>query len=325
MVGDILIDFKNIWGFSGMENFLKLSIFTSIFRNQQELIRCLNGLGFLTDASYDKVKIVKRIGNRRAERKYVDVTNDIVYNRALDFLSVASLRTFFHKNRNFLEAVSEILEECRKQTVDLNTAFEVKIKDLQYQASKSTGEELEELYLEIEKRKNSQKNFKANIRNIDALKVLIENMRQSDWLFDKERELEYIDRLDTFVTNEIYYVNGRHKTLNERGLVRLALTVSRVASTHAELVNPFMTDSNSKVRLELLRAVRNAMDFVICQVDEPKQIDSDGIDVDTDIEPDSFMFLEEEDYRLPESPTNSQKECHEDALEGLRFKKKDYQ
>lgn len=326
MVNDILIDFSKIWGFSGMENFLKLSIFTGIFRNKDELIKCLISLGLLPNSTpYDDVKIVKYIGKSKGEWRFVDVTEDIVYSGTLDFLSAASLRKFFYVNRQAYGVVIDILEECKKQTIALDTAFEIKIGTLQREASQSTGEDLEELYLEIEKKRNSQKNFRANIKNMNALITLAEKMAHTDGLVNRELILEYTDRLDVFVINEIYYINGAKKSINERGLVRLALTVSKIAYKNPALVKPFMTTSNSNVRLELLRAVRSAMDFVICQVDESECFDSGKDDIDTDIEPDNFMFLEEEDYRLPESPTDSQKECHEDALEGLRFKKRDYQ
>ena len=320
-VGDEIVDLSKIDGFAGVENFVKLSIFTGLFKNQDELIECLVRLGLLSTVFTQHVEIVKRVGYKKEGYNFISVTEDIAYRRAVDLLSISSLKEFFYKNRLNYAAMRDIVIYHKDQILQLLSYLMAKLRTLQFQASKSTGEDLEDLYLEIEKRKTIIGYININVSNMEALLALIDKL-SSESVPKKEEELNYIERIAEFVDREVYFFKDRIKYQNDRGLVRLALSASRVLNRYHDLISPLTTLSANVNRWNFLinikrSIVENDSKRVTISVSEPEV-------VDVDVEPDSFMFLEEEDFAILESSSEAEKESQNDAIEGLRFKKRDY-
>lgn len=118
-------------------------------------------------------------------------------------------------------------------------------------------DEPKEHYLEI---------IKSRLLNIQRLELLVKRLKE------KERGLydEYSRRLNRFVEGEILYRNGDKVTTNYAGLIEMARTLRTILVNHPNLYNPA-----SIIQYEE-------------RVIKPKNLD---------VDPDEFMFLEEEDFK----------------------------
>lgn len=315
-----IVTFDDSYFLETMDNFLKLSLFTGIFKNQNELTKSLYDLGLIARPTCVSLEIVKRIGNRETGYDYVFVTDAILYKKAVGFLSGEAIKDFLFKNRDNYKAMTSLFEKYLDEISRLVSTFEIKIRRLKRNASLSTGEELEVIYNEIAKKENSLRNFNKQQANIEEIIRLI-TVAQQPVYFDRECCLEYLPRISDFIMQEITYRKGNKLSINERGLVKLAVMLASLQKEYPELQPPIATNVHMILSLEIMKSLKT---FVEEKISLQKQ-ERTKRNSEPDIEPDSFMFLEEEDFTLPEFPSKQELEAYEDSIEGLRFKKKDFQ
>ncbi len=317
-VDDNIVDLSVLENNRRMTNFLNLCFFTSIFKGKGELISALIGMGLLHSSIHGDVCIVKSVVDGQGNVAYVEVKSPLVYKNANALLSVEAIKRFLFQNRNQYEAIRSILETVRRELSDLLCVFDRKIETLRKLSSMMDGEELEDMYLRIERQNASRRSFRLSLDNIAAIFNLLDDLQDKSRPFSRYKDIEYGERLDRFVTEEVYYQGERKTSLNERGLIKLALIVTDARREFALTGTPFFSQLHHDIRSEYMRAVKRLIDSH-CISSNPSSV---SIVEEIEGDPDSFMFLEEDDFRLPEFPTDAERESHEDSIEALRFKKR---
>ncbi len=329
-VDDAVIDFSGVPGLTDMEDFLNLSIFTGLFRDSNELLETLYDMGLISTIDVYEVSIVKRKGNAKSGYGYSQVTDDLLFKSGAALLSTGCLKEFLYKNRRNYEAIVDLMESYRAQEELLISIFEIKIKRLEEDISVADGELKRKWTDEMQSKKNSLGNFYRGYTNISEMLSLVAGMSVNRLNFDKEAEIEYIDRLDDFVNEEVYYFKGPNKTPNNRGLVKLAVNVGRIIDSYPDILIPFSTQMYKDKRSRYLAAIKSMVANPMTR-NEPKTENFENFTVgkqnvrsDDDIDPDRYMFLEPEDfYDLIEGEDVSQAflDSIEDSVLDLKAKK----
>ena len=142
-------------------------------------------------------------------------------------------------------------------------------------------------------------NLNVRLSNMRRIQVIIEELKNGD----KSRYEEYEKRLVSFVDSEILYMKNTTATTNYRGLLEMAKTLSETAKTYDGLKVP--KDKEEK------------------NYDLSTKINYKGIDMEDEVDPDGYMFLEKEDYEnmLAEGSKKEFIESIEDQVENLEEKK----
>lgn len=326
--GDEIVDFGRAKAFRNMESFLQLSIFTGLFKDEQDLVETLIHMNLLDSGyEYASVEIVKRRKNYEGNYEYINVTYDIVYREILYFMSTSSIKEFFYKNRKVFPAITEILESYRSEIEKLIDIFDIKISSLLLSLEYATDENKKELEEELEKKRNSLNNFRNDYSNIAVLLSLIAQMSNSTYRLNREVELDYIGRLERFVDDETNYFRKNMKTPNPRGLVKLAHAVYGVLLSNGDLTYPSKTRKYDSIKRELQSAIKSTI------IDPPLEdiphtqfgnIEDSNECEEDDIDPDNYMFLNADDYHnlLNDQSSEESKESVDVDLELLEETKR---
>lgn len=313
-INGTLIDLDQIPGLKDMDNFLNLSIFTSVFKDEYDLIDALDALGFTIEQDledeygiFNTVEIVKRIGNKKTGYSVKPITQEILYKNAYRFLSPSRIKEFMRTNRHNEEAMAMLLKEYYYATQKLISIIRDKIAKLELDSASSQVESRPEIRSEINLRTNSLNNFCAQEELIcDILNML-----------PYPKEMEYIEALNHFVDREIYYYNKGKITPNNRGLVRLASRISKVTEVIHDLEVPHMSNRNDEKRKQILQALKGIM------ASSPKPIEYEPAlieeEYDDTLDPDEYMFLEPSDYDdlLSKAQSKEELDAIEDSIENL--------
>ncbi len=324
-VDDTVVDFSGVPGLTNMEDFLNLSIFTGLFNNVDELLKTLYNMGLIPAEEAYEVRIVKKKGNVKKGYSYSLVTEDLLFKRGASFLSTGCLKEFMYKNRRNYEAIVDLLESYRAQEERLISIFEIKIRRLEEDAISAEGKVEKALTDEIRSKKNSLSNFYKGYTNISEMLSLVAGLSNNRGFFDRESELEYLDRLDDFVDEEVYYFRGTNKTPNNRGLVKLAANVGRIIEKFEDIEIPFTTQKYREKKSMYLSAIKSILENPVKRgYQEPEVADTPIAYPDDDVDPDHYMFLEPEDfYDLIDGAEVSQEflDSIEDSVLDLEAKK----
>ncbi len=339
-IDDNIIDFSSNEAFRGlrMEDFLSISLFTTLFQDEMDLIKTLQKLGINlpSEVACDKIEIVKRTGTKKDGYNYSFASDDILYKSGIDKLSTRAISNFLISIRGRYDIISELLDTYEIDLKRLEKIFKYKIEqistDLGYANEPSDIASLKE---QLAAKNGSLKNIVSELAIIDKIKSKITTFIDPNCTFNRDEALQYMQLLSMFVKAEtIYRVNDR-LCVNAKGLFRFAARIDSILKAHQELEFSSSTIVYTKERQELLRALRNALQnksqitsiyFELEQEEEPKIETSKVVSSQsalTDEDPDDFMLLENEDFtRLLEgSSSNEAKESLETALLELEEKK----
>lgn len=321
-----------------MENFLNLSIFTGLFEDADALAATLVSMGLLPkdiDFADPTVSIVKRKGNKETGYHYETVTNDIVYKDAAQFLSEGSIKDFLYRNKNSYAAIYSLLEDYVVNLEKLTGIFTIKVRSLSHELDDCRDDEERKLIeSELTRRRNSLSNFERELTNITTLIEAVETFQSEHYVFDRELEIDYIQRLDMFIESETRYAKG---VFNNRGLVRLTIKIYDLLCGYSDLNVPYRTNINRTIVAAMLKAIKDAVKNPIDLSFKRKSVESDITTVyeeddEDEVDPDNYMFLEEDDYNIrgwdpnriltEEEAVLKYGEAIEDAIEDLKDKKK---
>lgn len=327
-VDGVPIDFSRAPKFEGMEDFLKLCVFTGIFNNEKELLDALVKMRFIPEEKKCGVlSIVKRSG--KSQDEVAHVSHDIVYKDTFTIMSKGWLKRFLSKNRYHSDAILELLEDYHNTHARLLSIFEARLEKLDRELSECSVAAAKFVIDDMSKLKRSMSKFQFQLSNIEAIEVILQRNKGIEGSpYDRDDDLEYIDRLDLFVDQELNYIRKTKRTPNKRGLVRLAIAVTKMIDKYPDLEIPRRQGIASQQHLELLIAIKNTLlnpvnypaDLAAPVVGRPHKVLFD----DDEVDPDSFMFLEEEDYEKlypKEGMTKGERESLELAIENLNEKK----
>jgi len=301
-INNQIIDFRGLEGFKNMEDFLVLSLFTGLFKDQEELFNNLKHMGLIGKTEeLSSINILKR----RGSANYTFATEDILYKSSTRFLSQANIFNLLYKNRNNYQAMQEFLSIYASRISDLISIFERSIETLKRELELKSGKEKEEAVSTIDKKQNSLNNFYQEYANIARLRQLIDC--KDSTLEDREQlENEYISRLQNFVDNEANYIRRGGKSPNKRGLVGLAINANDLAMNYEDLYLPPRTTKNDATISELLKALRYYLENPIeREITTPKPTAPEQ-EEDKKDEPDDYMLIESEDLkRVPSNDTEN--------------------
>lgn len=320
--GYIIEDLNSVFSVN-LEDYLNLSIFTSLFRDDKELIGVLRRLGFSLDTIYDGIiQIRKKIDSETEKEEYKPVTSAILYKSGALFLSEKIIRDFFFANKNNYEAMSTFFENYLAEFDNLIRALIFKTSGFRNVGGVLTESERNK---KVEKRDRTLARLRAIKDKIGMILNYIE--RRKAGILSWEEEKEFINMLDSFVCAETTYGENANLTRNYRGIVRLASNIARLIETCEGLIIPDrpMPFSSTRSRLlsELKKALNKRASFETAIAPE---------DSNDEIDPDSFAFYTNEDfenlYLDRENPekqrTQEQLDSIEDDIAALAEKKKRY-
>lgn len=321
-IEDDIIDFDRISGFPDMTSFIMLILFSAMFENKDKLIEGLKGLGLVNgDFAPDTyISIVKASRDKKRQDSYDTVTSNFLYRGDESLLGVKSVNSFVLDNRSNYRIMSEFFGSYLEENTSMAEYFLEKTKFLQFEVERSTGQEKRELQQELEKRKNSLNNFNAMVANLKKLLDIIKSLESGS--IDASLNSQYCDRLYYFIKSEIYYRVGRGDkwAMNYRGLVKLATRIRDFLKRYPELKRPATSTDFVNNRYTLLTSYKKAVELK--KEGANSSIIANNWSNDGDEEPDSYMFLDSDDYeRLKRSSSQPQDESIEADLENLHEKK----
>ncbi len=317
-VDEYIADFKSIKAFPNMESFLQLSIFTGLFQNASELLKALVSLGLI--ATYDENSAPEIVKYDRIREKYTPITNDIIYKRAFALLHISSLKEFFYKNRHDYAIIREIIEQYRAYMEEMISVLSEKIMRL-----KNGSNSEENVQDELHMREDSLYSFRLCYGIIDEILNLLETL--NDKTFTKDLDLKYVYLLNKFVHYETHYIEGTKESYNYRRIARLAFVVSSFLDKYPQLQEPTKTRAHDLQREKLLKILKAELAKPHTYTHFQKSEDTEEIDESQThydlLDPDSYMFLEEEDFARLITETSEQSEITsiENDIECLRWLK----
>ena len=244
-----------------------------------ELENGLKQLGYLSlNETLSNVKIVKRVGNKKDGYRYSFASNNIVYRDVLSLMSEQALISFLDLNKYNYEKMLYFFEKAKTRT--MNRLKNATIKDNKY-VSGRIGTEL---------------------AIIDEILNILKN------LVNEEKRIGYVNSdliprsydlfLEEFVNSAIYYGGEYNKSINTYGLVTLASSVSDLCKLDGVKLPKKTEKYNIGLKkVERFIEKRSSMSDYLTTT-EIKSIEDD------DIDPDYYMFLEEEDFigLYPDTP-----------------------
>ncbi len=303
-VDEEVVDFEGVINEPRMTSFIALSLFTAMFEDERELLAGLYGLKVLNGAHANPyVQVTKRTGNSKDGYDYEPVNIDILYRRAGKYLSKGAIENFLFENRHKYDILTEFLAGYMRETEGLIRYFEKRVAGIREELKNATGKKnKKDLSENLEKRTNSLRNFVQYSSNIREMLRIIGVMSERRGFFDHELESEYVSRLSAFVQGEVYYVWGSKMTPNYRGLVKLTLRVAEYLDRYPELTRPIGSKGFLNMRIELSKNFREAIFIAKEMSDSSKRVHLS--ENTTDMDPDSYMFLESEDYERMQGSVN---------------------
>lgn len=318
------MDLNKIDGLKNMENFLNLSIFTSLFANEKELVKTLIALGYEIELRDNvDVVIVKRIGNRNTGYGFKEIANDIIYRDASIFLSIGAVLNFIYTNKDQVEPMTELFQEYLDSTENIIDSLKKKIEILFSRLLFDSRND--EIKSEIKSRQNSLRNFENQKANLKQIMILLKTVNSDHGYLNRTCEMEYSDRVTRFVYGEVYYFFDKHHIQNNRGLVQLALKLYDLVCRYPKLKIPVKTTCHDKSKREMLKAIKKALGNISLETftDDTSISTSEKIYGEDSGDPDGFMFLEGEDFErgLPPEPTPEQLESVQSFITRLEQKK----
>lgn len=313
-----LIDFSSIPDLYNMEDYLKLNLFTGYFTSRENLIEALKGMGLIELGLniYD-IEIVRRRGNKKEGYCYEYITNNLAYKRDISFLTIRSLKEFIQDNRKNYDLIMRITDYYRDA---LEKKASAKERSISYLESSlyllPDGVEKKELLESLQKEKNSLGKFEYELGTLNFIAGTVNYFKQNG-PFERELELEYIESLDRFVENETQYVRGQNRTQNNRGLVKMAKLFSKLSKEFSGLDLPVPTRKYESVMIEFTKVLKGeTLKMKLNRV----QVEAE---LEVEIDPDSYMFLDVEDFERLRTPEDSEdiKNSIDDAILELEEKK----
>jgi len=289
-----IIDFDSMTNFENMNSYLNLSLFTSCYNNDKELIEGLKQMNLLSqNREYQEVIIVKRKGNKKNGYFYEPIYEEILYKKAARFLSVSAITDFLLKNKSNSLLIQEIITHYLDLLRRLTESFNNKVIELRHSLTYTAEDKQSKVLDEIKRRENSLKNFTSETNNLGSLLAISTKLERSSFL-NRDLEISYIEFVNRFVRNETgYYIKDRKVSTNYRGLVRLANTIQHLIEKYQNVEMPEFAIKYGPQRIKMLKCIKNE---ILMQTSPNKLPDSDDQLEEVLEDPDSFMFLEIEDY-----------------------------
>lgn len=317
------IVFPEYLGFKNMTSFGKLSLFTGVFTEEKELLNALKNLDLIQNQQPEgPVEIVRKSGNKKKGYYYESIDDSLLYKSASRFLSEKSVIEFFHINRRQTDILKKFLGTYLDEVIELIRIFEERIESLESYAYSLEHDKRSRALEELKRRHDSLGNFREIKANIQITIQLL--IRMSNDTHDKEVELEYHRRIRTFVNLEAHYKIGRKRTINFRNLVRLANLIDSFLKTYGVLVPPPPDNFFISEKINMLNRYKKALETVVEERRAIHQKKVNESDEETPTDPDSFMFLEDEDFNRLEriNQSEAQKESIEADVENHQTRKK---
>lgn len=313
---EYIIDFSCIPEFKDMTDYLRLNLFTGCFSSKEELIKALKKMGLIeADSEVLDLHIVRRKGNKKDGYQYSYVTDSFIFGKDVPYISVGTIKDFFYKNRNNPDLIEYVVNYYRdslekkiswknKSLRTFENAFSAMPKSL----------EREELERAIESVKNTLEKFNRELTNLQRIHKISSDLEKGSDI-NVNLLTEFVQRLDEFVDSEVLYYRSGKTTPNNRGLVKMAKFISRATNQFDNIVLPNMSRKNDDVIREF-KAILNTNPRVHRDL---KGYASKINTLDEDMDPDYYMFLDEEDFEglISENSTSKEIESVEVDLENL--------
>lgn len=289
------VDFSVIPEFKDMVDYLNLNLFTCCFKNKDELVVGLKKLHLINpDTDVYSITITKRSGNKKDGYRFDYITNTIMYERSLKYLSAGRLKDILYANKDNYEFIDKLVGEYLD---GLKPKAYSKEKDIRLfeSAVPLSGDKKEkrELLDDIQKKTNSWKKFNGEITNLEMIRK--RSFELSEHKADNEFKAitDLVNRLNEFVDSEIYYTRQDKTTPNNRGLVKLAKFISRYEKEY----NLKPVDATHKYD-EILAKYKKLLKLDYSSV-VPRVLTSHSSfnEDDEEFDPDEYMLLEEDDFR----------------------------
>jgi len=209
-----IIEFNDVDGFSNMDDIMRLNVFTTSFKTEDELIHFLKQLNFIPrKLEVNCIEIVKRIKNAKDGFSYVKVFDTILYKDDAAYLSVKTIKDFFQKNSGNIDVMRTII-------ASRIASYQITIEKIQLNAT---------LY----------KNYCVKLSNAKRLLVILNNL-ENGFPIDQQ---EYEERIREFIENEIYYkVSNNRELINQRGVIELANVLANTADYDESIIKPETVD-----------------------------------------------------------------------------------
>lgn len=252
-----IVNLSKIENLGDMCDFLKLNIFTASFDTRDELISTLKRFNLIpNDINVESIDIVMRNGNKKQGYTYSLASNTLTMKRDLPFMHVPVIREFFRLNQFHFALIKEILQRRKFVLEEMLESYGKKAKPF------------------------IVKNLNERITNISRIIVVMGIIEYGN----PSHIGEYISRLNKFIDSEVLYKKNGRETVNNRGLIELAKTISDY-SNYKGVVLPKLDTT-----------------YVHEAIENRAIIDSDVLTFNTskemqpDTDPDSYMFLESKDF-----------------------------
>lgn len=305
------VDFAQISVLKDLNTYLKLNLFTMCFENEKELVDGLKALKLIPENFEVKSISLARRQNLDSNQFY-GITKEIAYSDTLPFMSKTTLINFFLNHRKNPYVISNFVQSY---IYDLQEKIEApSIKD------------------------SVKKYFYAKKATLQVLEILSEKPFQN-YLLEREEEIEYKERITEFLSLTI---DGEGKR-NYRELIKIAKYAAK-STKEFSLNNPKYTnqfEGNIKefkhiiqTLIDLRETERGELKIAKFEFNEDKDFFYIGkpikdleepllTDHAEDIDPDHYMFLENEDFEQMLKQTNNPKlyESVEADIETLEQRK----
>lgn len=326
----LIITFPSDFGYQSMTSFLALSLFAGMFSNKEELLQGLVAVSNLDESiatfEEDDIFSIYIVKEKRTEKgvRYDEVTDDLIFKKRLKYMSGSCVYEFLLNNRYKYTIMAEFFSEYLEDFRRLEAYFRNQVSMLENQKRKAKSyAEAKSLEKTLISKRNSLNNFVSYTSNVEQILDLIKILSVDGVHADRKIEEEFISRLDRFVQGEAFYVRGKKKTNNYRGLVKMVGKMCDLLERYPGLIAPHVSNDLAGERYRMLgcfkEAVSNKKKNAENRTGHEKQIEHRE-----DYDPDDYMFLEDEDFTnlLRDDSKKEHVESVSDDIDTLNKRKK---
>ncbi len=315
-----VIDLKSLFG-EDIQDLLNLCLFTCLFDTEMSLLSALRDLNLI-----EKIITPSEIHLVSKSKKYSEdydakvVEKDYLLSKGMVFLNEFNIRNFLEINKTNCEALSSLFLDYLNELESLIDIFKTKLDKIRQGLEVSDSKKVISIPMSLQ-------DFIYRKSQIERILIILNLFQRDSYTFDKELELEYLEKIDWFVTRETNYLRRNKKTKNYRGLVKLAIKCANLQKMFEDLIKPCGPKKYSDKRYALLLRLKELLKIE----EQRRRIKAMYLPKTTsEVDPDSFMFLEEEDYTLlyldeqKFERTEVEEESVEDAIANLQEQKKKF-
>ncbi len=294
-INDRIINFNKVEGLTNMEDYLNLSLLTGLFDDEYELTYVLYLMGLIDcDDVYD-ISIVKCI-KKESIYSYDLVTKNLLFDIGSSLLSSGRLKVFLYRNRKNYEVMYALFDSYRTDLDGVISTFEQGVSN--------------------QAKINSRNHF---YKKYNALTELIALAKYVSTHEDNIAESKFLDLIGKFVDEQVYY-HSKLNTPNNRGLVKLATRIQNIIIDNPSVVIIEPTKQYNNKRNQYTEVITD----YLSRIKFSSSI-HDNTNTEDDIDPDSYMFLEPEDYYSllnVKEPSKEYIESVENSILNLEIKKR---